>query len=257
MENYLRNLALSTAALLTMLVFVQCQKTASPAESAASATEKTDRLNSAEQAAAADASLILTDSLPACVHDKIYSMPVEPLSDTERNVLEFVREEELLAHDVYVFLGAHYNLPIFKHIAKSERFHANVMLALLQKYALADPAENHQEGVFANSDIQLLYNQFTEQGLLSLEDALTVGETIEDFDIADLVAHLDGDVDNADLGFSLEQLTKGSRNHLRAFYAHLSFRNLTYTPQYISQEMYDQIVASPWETGNGFCGCAM
>jgi hypothetical protein len=82
-----------------------------------------------------------------------------------------------------------------------------------------------------------------------------VGATIEDVDIYDLIQHINNDVDNEDIGYALSQLWRGSRNHMRAFTAHLTFHGLVYTPQYISQEMYDEIISTGWEIGNGFCVC--
>jgi hypothetical protein len=47
-----------------------------------------------------------------------------------------------------------------------------------------------------------------------------------------------------------KNLQKGSRNHIRAFNRQLVRLGLTYTPAYISQFEYDQIVNSPTEAGN-------
>lgn len=46
-------------------------------------------------------------------------------------------------------------------------------------------------------------------------------------------------------------LEKGSRNHLRAFTRQLTANGATYTPSYISQEQYDEIVAGDMERGPG------
>ncbi|MBU2465916.1 MAG: DUF2202 domain-containing protein, partial [Bacteroidetes bacterium] len=140
------------------------------------------------------------------------------------------------------------------NISKSETFHTSMILALLQKYGIEDPAANHQSGVFVDPELQEYYDQLMALGNTSLNDAIIVGATIEDLDIADLVSHLEEDVDNEDISFVLTQLSKGSRNHLRAFNAHLTFRNLTYNAQFISQEYYDEIVQSDWEVGGGICG---
>lgn len=190
-----------------------------------------------------------------CIYTCINSMPVEDLSDSEIATLNFVREEEYLARDVYLAMYNLYGIPVFHHISNSEEIHSTAFQALLEKYNLPDPGANHVQGVFLNQDIQALYDQLIEQGSQSLEDGLIVGETIEDLDIADLINHIENDVDNVDITYALEQLYRGSRNHLRAFNGHLNFLNITYTPQYISQELFDEIVNSPWEIGNGFCVC--
>ena len=96
--------------------------------------------------------------------------------------------------------------------------------------------------------MQGLYDSLAAQGKASLIDALIVGATIEDLDIYDLHRLL-AVVDNQDITVVFENLQKGSRNHLRAFSARLDDMNIVYTPVYLSQQEYDEIVNSPMERG--------
>jgi len=75
-----------------------------------------------------------------------------------------------------------------------------------------------------------------------------VGATIEDLDIADLEEHL-AETNKSDIQLVYNNLMKGSRNHLRAFYSNLVAMGIAYVPQYISQQEYEAIVSSPTETG--------
>ncbi|MDA3944290.1 MAG: DUF2202 domain-containing protein [Bacteroidetes bacterium] len=218
-------------------------------------TEKYDYVSAVEQAMAEQANEIDIDGLPECIAQYLDSLPFEALSDAEIATLNFVREEELLAHDVYIAMYDLYSVPVFNNISKSESFHSLLVLALMQKYGLEDIAADHQPGVYVNEEIQQYYDQLTENGSVSLDEAIIVGETIEDLDIADLIHHLESDIDNEDITFVFEQLYKGSRNHFRAFYAHINFRNLEYSPVFMSQELYDQTVSSEWEIGSGICNC--
>lgn len=190
-----------------------------------------------------------------CIDACISSLPNEPLSQAEIDAITFVREEEYLARDVYNVLYQRWHLPIFRNIAKSEDIHTYAVKALITKYNLPDPGADHQPGVFVNAQIQQLYDQLSELGMSSLNNAIIVGATIEDMDIADLMHHLENDLDNQDAIYVFNQLNKGSRNHLRAFAAQMRFRNISYSPQYISQQLFDQITNSNWEIGNGFCLC--
>ena len=180
-----------------------------------------------------------------CLSD---TLPYEELSEAETDALTVMREEELLAHDVYVFLSELYTIPVFSNISRSELQHSNAIAGLLVKYSLPDIAADHQPGVFVNQDLQSLYNVLTAQGEISLTEALKVGATIEDLDIKDLM-DLREAIDNQDIGIVFANLTKGSRNHLRSFSTLLSRRGVTYIPQFISQELYDQIINSPHERG--------
>jgi hypothetical protein len=167
--------------------------------------------------------------------------------------LNTMREEELVAHDVYILFYTLYKIPVFNNISLAETQHAEAVKTLLLKYSLPDPALNHVAGVFINSDLQALYTSLVAQGKGSLTAALTVGATIEDLDINDLHNHIATDVDNQDILFVFSNLEKGSRNHLRSFYRLLTAKGVTYTPQYISVEYFNQIISSAQETGSVVC----
>ncbi len=193
-----------------------------------------------------------SDSLAPCITDCLMSLPYEDISPEEEAHLILMREEEILAQEVYEYLYTLYSIPVFNNISKSENVHTLTIKVLLDKYGIDDPAAGHQTGIFQNQELQELYNTLTALGNQSFLDALIVGETIEDLDIYDLEACLE-DVDNIDIELVFNNLCKGSRNHMRAFYGHLSNQGYTYVPQYISQEYYDDIVNSSWEIGNGIC----
>lgn len=182
------------------------------------------------------------------LRDLIDTLPHEDLSDAELAAIDFVREEEKLARDVYLDMYDVWGMQIFANIADSEQTHTDLVLRLIQKYNLADPAADKSSGEFTDAALQGLYDSLVAQGTASLIDALVVGATIEDLDIHDLHQQL-AVVDNEDITVALESLQKGSRNHLRAFHASLDDMSITYTPIYISQQEYDDIVNSPMERG--------
>jgi hypothetical protein len=179
----------------------------------------------------------------------INTLPVEPLSASEINSLTTMREEELLAQDVYVMLYSIYDVPVFNNISKAETQHATAVQTLLLKYSLPDPALNHVAGNYVNPGLQALYTSLVAQGSTSLSAALIVGATIEDLDINDLHNHSLIDADNLDVLFVFNNLEKGSRNHLRSFYRLLTATGGTYTPQFISLEYFNDIISTPHETG--------
>ena len=182
---------------------------------------------------------------------QIITLPMEPLNDLERAALIFMREEEKLARDVYDYLFVKWNSKSFDNISSSEQTHIDAILALIKKYELVDPAADNIPGKFVNSDLQKLYNNLIETGSLSQEDAFKVGAAIEEIDILDLKRELDTNVDNEDIIFAFENLMKGSRNHLRSFVQNLSKLGIDYTPQYLTQEAYDEIINADMEQGRG------
>ena len=177
-------------------------------------------------------------------------LPLETISLAEEEGLYYMREEEKLAHDVYSFLYTNNGQTIFNNISDSEQTHTNAVKTLIERYNLTDPVINTDIGDFQNTLLQGLYDTLTAQGSASLIDALIVGAAIEEIDIIDIQAQLDTYVDNQDITLVYENLLKGSRNHLRSFVSTLLNQGITYTPQYLDQTVYDDIINSPMETGN-------
>jgi len=170
---------------------------------------------------------------------------IVPLSEQEKTDLRFLREEEKLARDVYVYSYNKYGESTFSSISNSEQTHMNSVLNLLNKYGLTDPVINDAYGVFSNSELQTLYNELTVKSDSSLNKALEVGVNIEGLDINDIKI-FKSHTSNIDLINVYDKLSCGSRNHLRSFVGQLG----SYLPVYISQTEYDAIVNS----SNEQCG---
>jgi len=166
------------------------------------------------------------------------------LTEDEIESLVFMREEEKLAHDVYLALYDLYGLPIFKNIARSEQTHADAVKGLLDAFDIPDPADASPPGVFENTKLQGLYDELIQTGSQSLADALKVGAAIEEIDILDLEESLEV-VENESIRRVYESLLRGSTNHLRAFTKTFE-RNEgdTYKPQYMDADTYNDIVSA-------------
>lgn len=139
-----------------------------------------------------------------------------PLTAAEADGLAFMREEEKLAHDAYVSFAASYDSRVFRNISNSETQHTTTVQEYLDAFSIADPAAGRAAGSFADADLQALYDKVIAEGKASLEDALRMGVAIEQRDIADLQARIDG-TDRADLKAMYENLLRASENHLAAF----------------------------------------
>jgi len=164
------------------------------------------------------------------------------LSDQEKSDLSFLREEEKLARDVYMYSFSKYDQAIFDNISNSEQSHMDRVLTLLNKYRLPDPIANNEAGVFSNSELQELYDGLTSKSDSSLSKALGVGATIEDLDIKDINT-FKSHTKNKDLIDVYDNLVCGSRNHMRSFVSQLG----SYTPVYISQSEFEAIINSSKE----------
>jgi hypothetical protein len=75
------------------------------------------------------------------LQEQAAALPVEPLSLQEEESLLFMREEEKLARDVYLYLYDIWEDQIFLNISNSEQQHTDAVLGLIKKYNLPDPAD--------------------------------------------------------------------------------------------------------------------
>lgn len=146
----------------------------------------------------------------------VHASQVTALTANEIAGLQYMREEEKLAHDVYAAMYAKYNLPIFNNISRSEAQHTSAVKNLLDRYGIPDPAAGKAAGEFTNPELQALYDQLMAQGNLSVNDALKVGVVIEQTDIQDLQTRLAATT-QWDVQRVYSNLLRGSQNHLRAF----------------------------------------
>jgi hypothetical protein len=170
------------------------------------------------------------------------------ISDVERGDLAFVREEEKLARDVYLAI-ADVGGQSFDNVASSEQTHMDRVGDLLDTYGVPDPSLG-EAGRFTNAELGALYGALVARGKASRPAALAVGCEIEELDLHDLEA-IRARSSREDVRTSLDELMRGSRNHLRAFYGQLRASGGTYVPEHVEQATFDAIVASAQESGNG------
>ncbi|MEN8252517.1 MAG: DUF2202 domain-containing protein [Patescibacteria group bacterium] len=182
-------------------------------------------------------------------HSLISEAEKGELSEEEKGGLIFMREEEKLARDVYATLYEKWGQQIFTNISESEQTHTDTVKFLLDKYGVDDPVVDDAVGVFASEEMQELYDSLVVKGETSLTEALTVGAIVEDLDISDLEKLL-AQTDNEDIQIAYQNLMKGSRNHLRAFTRQLERNGEDYSPQYIDESTYQEIITGQQERGN-------
>lgn len=174
------------------------------------------------------------------------------LTEGELESLLKMKEEEKLARDVYSALYEKWGSTVFSRISNAENNHMNAIVSLLKYYNLSDTMVS-EVGVFYSAEVQALYNELVADGSVSIEEALKTGALIEEMDIKDLRDAIELTT-NTNIIMVFENLERGSRNHLRAFNNQLSALGVVYTPVYISQDDYDQIVNSPVEKGKQYKG---
>ena len=163
------------------------------------------------------------------------------LSEAEVATLQYMREEEKLARDVYLTLYGIYGRDVFATIMESEQKHFDAVGELIAKYGVEDPAARDIHGYFVNPDLQALYDRLTAAGAKDLLSALYVGGLIEETDMDDLANAID-ESRRADLDRVYDNLREGSKNHLRAFVANVEASGEAYEPQYLPESEVERIL---------------
>ena len=131
--------------------------------------------------------------------------------------LSFSRDEERMARDLYAAIAARYDNAVpFSTIVNSEQGHYGSIGALLVRYGVPDPATGKAAGVYANADIQKLYDTLLAQSKVSLTEAYKVGVAVETRDIADLKDQM-ATATQADIDRVYGNLLNGSHMHLQSF----------------------------------------
>ena len=170
------------------------------------------------------------------------ALQLQQLTEDEINGILFMREEEKLARDVYLYLYELYPLRPFLNISKSEQAHMDAIKYLIDTYELKDPVDENPPGVFQNEELQQLYDELIEKGSKSKEEALKVGALIEEVDIIDLQTELDETAINEDVIRVFTNLCSASENHLRVFVRVLALNDVDYSPELLDQEEFDRIL---------------
>lgn len=138
------------------------------------------------------------------------------LSAAEAAGLQYMVEEEKLAHDVYTALGARYPDAPFTMIAQSEQRHQAAVQRQLARAGISDPTSDRAAGTFADPKLQHLYDSLIKRGTTSRTAALQVGALIERTDIGDLRSRSDATSD-ATIKRVYGHLERASEQHLRIF----------------------------------------
>jgi hypothetical protein len=144
---------------------------------------------------------------------------VQAVTPVQQQDLQFTREEERMARDLYRLFADKYDaVPVFGRISWSEQRHFDAVGNMLVRYGVPDPSAGKAAGVYADAAIQKLYDGWKAQGLKSSDEALNAAIALETRDIADLEKLVAKD-NPSDVESLYTQLLAASRHHLSAFTA--------------------------------------
>lgn len=164
---------------------------------------------------------------------------VDELTVRDVDDLNYLYDEERLAHDIYIELADKWELSIFENIAKSEKRHFEYLLVIYEKYGI--PVPKTFDGFYNYPELNIMYDRFFEGGTMTLESSLTLAANFEEYDIADLERYLKH-TQNVDLILVYNSLLEGSKNHLRAIHRNLKKHGFDYEPIFLERRHFRQIM---------------
>lgn len=141
---------------------------------------------------------------------------VAALTAQEVADLQYLREEEKLARDVYQAMFRRWGLQIFWNISQAEQRHTDAVRYLIEAYGIADPSATTRPGEFVDAHLQQLYDSLVRTGLASSSAAIAVGVLVEETDIADLQEAM-ARTSRPEVVQVFGNLLLGSSHHLAAF----------------------------------------
>lgn len=176
-------------------------------------------------------------------------IPTAALDVTDLSILTKMKDEEKLARDVYTTLSNKFGGTVFTRISDAESRHLNAIVLLLANYGLTETIA--APGVYDDQAFNALYTTLVAKGSTTLSDAYSVGAMIEEMDIKDLM-DASQQVKNENVLMVFENLTRGSRNHLRAFNFQLVNLGVIYQPVYLDLTTFQGIINGQFEKGKQY-----
>jgi hypothetical protein len=136
-------------------------------------------------------------------------------------------------------LAKGWDQPIFKEILAEEKVHLVRVQRLGKKYHVEESQREY--GEYLDQNLQNLFNGFRKRANVSEKEALLVAAEFEERDIVDLQKYFNT-TDNADLIITYEFLLEEAKDHLRIIYKVLSEKGINYTPVYMHEDYFNEIV---------------
>lgn len=173
-----------------------------------------------------------------------------PLTKNEIEFLYAVREDEKVVKDVTSKFRTLYPTSVpFTNISAAEATHISAIEMLLTYYEVTFPAQG-AVGVFVDAKRQERYDKAVVQGT-TLVAAYRAAATLEE----ECVAAYKGVVStitNTNIKLIIENISRASSNHLRAYYRQITALGETYTPTVLDKASFDSIVNAEFGQGGKY-----
>lgn len=121
-------------------------------------------------------------------------------------------EGERMAHDLYSQLHEAWGQPRFERFADAGQRHLDALTAQMDRLGIMRAAVMPEPGVYADPEVQALYDAWLDRGSSSEREALAVGIELEERAIAELEGII-ARTEDAELAGAFGYLLDGARSH--------------------------------------------
>lgn len=117
-----------------------------------------------------------------------------------------------MAHDLYSQLHEAWGQPRFERFADAGQRHLDALTAQMDRLGIMRAAVMPEPGVYADPEVQALYDAWLDRGSSSEREALAVGIELEERAIAELEGII-ARTEDAELAGAFGYLLDGARSH--------------------------------------------
>ncbi len=170
-------------------------------------------------------------------------LPLGNPSSEQVNGIVFIHEEEKLA---FLLCNAFYRIwqtEIFSTLRDSEKSHIGAMEVLGDKYSLELHADL-KAAELKHTELQALFDSLLAEGQPSVENALEATAALEELSVIELRVQSQRTAELNDFNLTYSKLLKASRNHLRLIVNQLLQQGISYSPRYLTQREFNDIIDS-------------
>lgn len=172
----------------------------------------------------------------------------DPLTTDEIEFIYAVREDEKLAHNLYIYFVTQYpTARQLANIGNAEINHITTIERVFTYYEIDFPTLG-QPGVFTDENRQAIYTRLTAQGS-TLHEAYQVMAALEEENIV-IYSKVASELTNPNLQLIINNLAQSSENHFKVLVNQITAWGSIYTPTLLEASQYEEILDSVFQPGN-------
>jgi hypothetical protein len=155
------------------------------------------------------------DELITTLSTTLSSLYSDSIDENVSTNLQELYEVQLFAKDIYDIAYAQWGLELFNTTANTQNFNTEILKLILDNYNIEYNA-TPEAGVYANSDIQALFDEYNTTVSTSINDALSASILIEEKLNSDISTYIENNI-STDVDVVYGIINKTTSKHISSF----------------------------------------